>query len=347
MAYPTDRTLYWRTDSTSGTQDGTTDTAGNSGTAAFESLEALVAYVVATDADLTGQGVLTLRCTQGGVEANSSWVDLVGITTTASDYLVIECTGDAHHGGVSRENGGTGYQMRRSGEVFRCDTAYCRLKGLEFTSAAATSAPALKQGTALGAGTSDIRLEEIICGRTDATINSAYAMDLDGEATYDLKNVLCIGNGKRGADLRGGTLTADHCGFISANTYAVMIDASVTITNSWAYSTHATPLEEWEDGSQGSGSNNSSIDGTATGTGTVTITAGADEFTSYSADPASADFNLKDSNLNAAGTGSLATDISGAARSGTADIGPYNWASSGGIIPQAKYHYQHNTGSGL
>lgn len=325
MAYPTDRTLYWRTDSTAGSQDGTTDTAGNSGTAAFESLYALIQYVLTTDADLTGQGPLTLRCTQAGQEVAASAVTLAGITTTASDYVLIECTGDAATNGISYENDSLGYQLKRAGIGFTGNTPYYRLKNFEICSTGANH-NGIQQTSEPGSGSSDIRWEGMLVTKADpGVVTSAYAIDVSSDVTLEMTNCLVIANGHRACDARGSTATVDHCGFVSGGSHCFMVDSGITATNTFALDGSS---EDWYQ-EVGSGSNNASTDGSAPNTGEVTITTPTDEFTNYTTVPSTADLTLKSgSNLVEAGTGSEAIDITGASRTGTADIGPFNFGSA-------------------
>jgi len=229
---------------------------------------------------------------------------------------------------VSYEVDSNCYQMQRAGDTFRPNTGYNRIKGIEFSSSSSGSFEPFAQETNHGTGSSDMRWDELLITCTDATLNGNYGCNLGGNSTMSITNSLIIANGKRGADFRGGVVTANHCGIISANTYGLMVDSAAIVNNTWAYSTHASKTEDWYSGVT-VGTNNSSLDGTATtSTGEVTISAGASEFTSYTADPATADLTLKDSLLNEAGTGSEAVDITGSARTGTADIGPFNYAAA-------------------
>ena len=344
MAYPTDRTLYWRLDSTSGTQDGTVDTAGNSGTAAFESLAALIAYVVSTDADLTGQGPLTLITTQTGRETPSLALDFSGITTTASDYLVVEAQGDARNNGVSYENDANCYQVQRAGYAWQGGTGYYRVKGIEMSGTSSSGYGAFDEIPTHGAGSSDIRFDECLFTCTSATALSNYCVHANGSITFTFTNCLVLANGHRAADMRSSTTTVDHCGFITANTYAAMVDTGVTVTNSYAISS-AAGGEDWYQAANGSSTNNASLDNSCDpSTNAVDIVASTNEFNGYTAVPSTADLTLKDSLLNEAGTGSEAVDITGSARTGTADIGPFNFAAAGGglSIPVAYHHYNRN-----
>ena len=134
-------------------------------------------------------------------------------------------------------------------------------------------------------------------------------------------------------DTRGATaVTVDHCGFYASSAtaqYGIQNGAELTVTNSWCVEN--TINDWWTGGTAGTGSYNASLDGTSAtdyATGDVDIVASSNEFTSPSATWASFDFTLKDSLLNGAGTGALATDITGATRDGDPDIGPFNFAAA-------------------
>jgi len=327
MTYPTDRTLYWRLDSTAGSQDGTTDTAGNSGTAAFESLDALIDYVIAQDADLTGQGPLTLITSQGGREIPVSLIDFNGITTTATDYLLVQCTGDARNNGVSFEHAsGSGYQMQRSGDACLPTTPYIRFIGMEFCTTS-DGANAIDYALNPGVASSDVRFDECLFTCTNATVTATPCVLIDGDATYKLTNCLIIANGHRGMDSRGGTTICEHVGIV-ANNFGWLLDSSDLATNCWAMTDGGSEdfFQETAAGSLNNGSSDASAPPSGTGAGEVINVTPTDEVTNYTKVPSTADLTLKDSLFNGAGTGAEAIDITGATRTGSPDIGPFNFA---------------------
>ena len=325
-------TRYWRLDSTTG-GDGTANSTSGA-TRAYESLSALIS---AEAADLAADGdILHAICTEPG-EETPGVLSLASFTTSAASYVLIECQDDAHHGGVSRLKDSAGYQVTRAGDVFGGDTDYWRLKGLELHTTG-NSYQAIDDGGD-GAASSDRRVDQCLLVASHVDNSTGYIVYTSG-AHYSFTNTLMLSPGHRGADFRPViSLTMDHCGLIHGNEtthgrYGWLVDSAATVTNSYSVGSYQ---EEWYQ-TVGAGSNNASIDASATpSTGEVTITAGADEFTAYDSDPAFTDATLKDSKLNEAGTGSEGFDITGAARTGTADIGPFNFAVAGNIaeLPSA------------
>jgi hypothetical protein len=314
-------TRYWRTDASAG-GDGTTNTTSG-GNHAYQGLEDLVS---AEATNLVSAGnILHAICTVGGQEASSALFDLSGFTTDASNYVIIECQGDAHHSGVSRENGGTGYQLTRSGDVFRGLTAKYQLKGFEIMCSNAGSFSAFEDDSSASVGGA---MEEMIFSVNNSGVIGNYCVDLSNGGTFTLTNCLIIGYGKRGMDCRGSTVTMDHCTVVS-NNYAIMVDTNTLATNVVACADTGR-TEDWYQEANASSSNCASVDGSSPNTGEQTITTLTDEFTTWGIDPASADLTLKSGSvLIDNGTGSLATDITGGARSGTADIGCFNYQQAG------------------
>ena len=317
-------TRYWRLDSTTG-GDGTEDRT-DGGTRAYESLEALVT-AEATNLD-TANNILHAICTQPGQESPSATLELNGFTTSAADYLIVECQGDARHNGVSRESSSAGYQMKRAGDAMRGGTAYYRLKGIEFCTSGESYSP-FEDLSNPGAANSDWRFDECLFTCTSATVKTTYTFDISTGCTATVTNCLAIAKGHRGFDFRSGTITVNHFGIVTNSTYGFLGTNTGSLSNS--YCLGATTQDFYTGGTAPSGSHNASLDNSAATdyTNTVDVVAGANEFTNYSADPATTDLTLKDSLLNAAGTGSEPIDIAGTTRTGTADIGPFEWAAAG------------------
>jgi len=320
-------TVYFRTDSTAG-GDGTEDRTDGA-TRAYPSMGAALS---GEQADLTGVGPLNIICTQPGADTVVATID--GYTTTATDYINIECQGSARNNGVSREKSGTGYQLKRStSDTINCAEAYVRMTGVESVIVSSTSL--FPWDTTING--IDVRLEDCIFGRDDQTVGTNTLVNVGG--TISFTNCLFFAGGQRN-DVRSATVTFDHCGNTTVAVLGIVADDSATITNTWAKG--ATSEDFWTGGAAPSGSHNASEDASVSTdyANSVASFTPASEFTTTSNLLSTADFTLKDSSLNAVGTGSLATDIADTTRTGTADIGVFEFAAAGGtILPQSHHNY--------
>ena len=324
------RTRYWRLGASAG-GDGTnnTDSGGNH---AYQTLYALLA-AEATDL-VTAGDILHAITTVEGQESTSAEIELstLGFTTGPSNYILIEAQGDAHTNGISYEKDSQGYQFKRAGDCITPEEGYVRFKGFEFCTTGGSYYAFRFAGNPSG---SDVQLDEMLFTKAVAG-GSVYAVDLSYTLNYTMNNCLIIAQGDRGIDLRGATGTMDHCGVVSSGAYGIMVDSNDTVTNTYALD---TTTEDWYSEANASSSNNASVDGSAPNTNEVTITTPTDEFTNYTAVPSTADLTLKNTGvLYDGGSGGSSVDITGATRTGSA-IGPFDYASSGSIIPQAKTYY--------
>lgn len=105
-------TRYVNTASTAGTQDGTTSTAGNSGTAAFESLQKAITTLKTTYGNLVGDDqILRLVCL-GTTTVDNSPVTIASAdwTTDATRYLEI-VSGVSHRGHYRGPGQNTSYVL--------------------------------------------------------------------------------------------------------------------------------------------------------------------------------------------------------------------------------------------
>jgi len=323
---------FFRTDSTAG-GDGTGDTTTGA-TRAFPSLNAGYAHGAASHSDLTATpDVFRLRCTTAGQDTTTA--TLSGFTTSAAGYILTECTGAARHNGISRSKSSAGYQLLASNDGLRLSEDYVRFVGIELGTSG--SSPQAMDSQAVGA-TSDIRFDECLFVCTNATVGSAFIFDSVATQTMTLTNCLGIASGHRGVDIRNAVTTMDHCGWAVSGQYAVAANAQNTITNTWAIG--ATTEDWWTGGTAPSGSHNASQDASVSTdySNSVASITPSSEFTNPTAVPSTADFTLLDGSLDAVGTGSETLDITGASRTGTADIGPFNFAG-GGFVPYPNPRY--------
>lgn len=172
-------TVYVRNDSTSG-GDGTADTT----TGVNRAYPSLQAALTAREGTLTEPLIITI--TKGFLESPTVKLDFDNYTLTASNYVEIVATGEAHHGGVSRERSGTGYQLKRANKCFEFNQYYARFKGFEITNSSTTGVNCIQALSGLGG---DIRLEEMIVANTGSANNFA-AIQFNRANTYSLINVI-------------------------------------------------------------------------------------------------------------------------------------------------------------
>jgi len=325
------RTRFFRTDSTTG-GDGTVNTTSG----ANRAYPTLFDAEAAEQADLVAAGdILHLICTITGNDGSAGIVDFDGWTTGASDFILIECQGVARNDGVSFEKNSLGYQLTRAGDCLRITEDFVRVLGLEIGTTGGSFSPIEVNN---GGPPSDIRIDDCYLMSTNTTIGSTTILDVNNtNATVSVTNTLVIANGKRGIDARLGTVTIDHCGFSCGGTLSILADDSTTITNTWAIG--GTDEDFWTGGTAPSGSHNASEDASVTTdySDSIASITPANEFTNPTAIPSTADFTLLDSLLNAAGTGSLADDIADTTRTGTADIGVFEFAAAAADFLPASY----------
>jgi len=336
----TDR--FWRIGADAG-GDGTTDTdSSGDNTHAYQTFSALEA---AEQADLTSASTLNAITTVGGVDT-AVW-NIDGWTTTTTNFLNIEARGAARFDGVSRDNNSSGYQLALTsafGWILRED--HIVITAIEYKNSN------VSMMIHDGVGASDGFLTIDSCGTlyTGTASSNAIWNTSRTNADYTFVNYLAVGDcsGIQPRDAGAGTtFNFNHCGFFCTNTFGILLEDESTVTNSWV----VEATNDFFDGVPApSGSHNASLDGTAQTifTNSVDIVASANEFTSPSTTTSSFDFTLLDSLLNAAGTGSLAIDITGATRTGVADIGPFNFTAvaPGGRIMSSLAHHGGLVGPG-
>ncbi len=318
-------TRFWRIGADAG-GDGTEDTdSSGDNSHAYQTLSALEA---AEDQDLTnGQGdTFHAITTKAGID--SVFVNWTGWTTSADDHVTIEAQGDARHNGISRESSGVGYSLRTgdSNGSLLLQESFIRLKGIEI--AQTVNSQSALRWTSDNAG-DRFFMDECLLVATDTGSGSSPPWGYKQSGQLVITNCLTLSRGHYMTDCRtAGAITIDHCGFRGTRNLGVLLDATCTITNSYAVG--ASSEDFWTGGTAVNGSHCASLDNSAATdlSDTVDIVTLAAEFTDPDEDPASNDMTLLDSLLVEAGTGSEPIDITGAARTGTADIGPFNFAAA-------------------
>lgn len=253
-------------------------------------------------------------------------VALSGWATSASDYIEIKAVTAARCNGSTRAQTGNTYRLSSATNgVLRNSQPHVRINGIEIK--CTTGGIAFKQVSASDSG-SDVRVEDCVISSNDASASTNYTVHTTTPA-LNLQLTNCIITGKRrGMDCRNAlTVAVNHCTwFTDAADLGIVADTELTCTNTYAggFTTQCF----WTGGAEPSGSYNASSDTSASVdyTSSLTSKAAADQFTNPSISDSTMDFTLKaTADLINAGTGSYATDIAGNARSGTVDIGAFEF----------------------
>ena len=284
--------------------------------------------------DITGLGVYR---GQGAAEVFSENFMFAGTITTASDYVVMEPELGAKHTGLVTT--GCRITSAASGGTVRINTDYLRIEGLCILNT--SNNPAVSYGLGVRTpGANDNRMRSCIlkAGATSATTNVLSASRAD--LVFTIENTVIYGP-LRTLDTRfSATVTINHVtGWRTADQLGFVCRAGTTITNSYSGKASGSQQDFWLGNpfSDPDGSNNVSSDTTATTdfTGSAVSKAGSDQFTNVTV--GSEDFSLKaGAFLIDFGTGALATDIIGATRDGSPDVGAFEFVAEGGgtILPQ-------------
>jgi hypothetical protein len=273
--------------------------------------------------DITGLGVYR---GQGAAEVFSENFAFAGTTTTASDYVVMEPEAGAKHTG--RVTTGCRITSASSGGTVRINTQHLRIDGLCILNTSNNAAVSYAIG-AFVAGANDHRMTACIlkAGATSATTTVLNASR--SNLVFTLENTVIYGP-LRTLDTRiAATVKINHVtGWRTADQIGFLCRAEATITNSYSGKASGVLQDFWLGNpfSDPDGSNNVSSDTTATVdfTGSAVSKAGSGLFTNVTV--GSEDFSLKaGAFLIDFGTGALATDIIGATRDGSPDVGAFEF----------------------
>jgi len=300
----------------------------------------LAAWEAATQGDLTGTGAAIAECYDVD---DTTPVTIVGWTTTAADYIEIKAATAARCNGSTRAQTGNTYRLsgnNASGQL-RIAEEYVRIKGIEIKATGAQ--PALEFPSNGIAAPSDLRVDDCVLISSDVTASSSYVvLATEAGATITMRNTLVVGK-RRGIDTRNSdAVTIDHCTFYGLGAdLGLVCDSEATVTNTAAFG--YTSQCFWTGGAAPSGSHNAGSDTSVSTdyTSSLASLVAANEFTNPSLSDTDMDFSLlSGSNLRDAGTGSFATDISGASRDVSPDIGAFEFVAGG-----ATYTLTPETGS--
>jgi hypothetical protein len=296
------QTRYVNTASTAGGNGTTNATAG-----------ANRAFATLAEAETALSGTLsepwTFICS-GGLD--SSDVGFGGFTTSAANYVLVTVDSGSRHNGIP----GTGYRLKpavNDAGIIRVAVGYIRFVGLEIDGGSAT-------GTVQGVGmtsapdTCDIRVEE--CLIHNCSSYGIYFNPTQNKVLF--ANNILYSNG-RAIYSTGDNATAYayNCTAVSNGDYGMLR----CVFKNCLSSGHSTG--DFLAAQTGS-INNASSDGTASGTGSRTsqtftfVNSGSGDYHLASGDAGAKDFG---SDLSADAVYPISTDIDGATRSGSWDIG--------------------------
>jgi len=300
----------------------------------------LAAWEAATQGDLTGLGPAIAECYDLD---DTTDVAIAGWTTTPTDYIEIRAADSARCNGSTRAQTGNTYRLSGTdaGGQLRIAEEYVRIKGIEVRANNATPAIGFPAGTI--SAPSDLRVEDCVLISSDVTASSSYVvLATEAGATISFRNCLVVGK-RRGIDTRNSdAVTIDHCTFYGLGAdLGLVCDSEATVTNTAAFG--YTSQCFWTGGAAPTGSNNAGSDTSVSTdyTSSLASLVAANEFTNPSLSDTDMDFSLlSGSNLRDAGTGSFATDIAGASRDVSPDIGAFEFVAGG-----ATYTLTPETGS--
>lgn len=303
----------------------------------------LSAWEADKQADITGLGPEIAECYDLD---DTTDVGISGWTTTATDYIEIKAATAARCDGSTRAQTGNTYRLSSAASgVLRIDQNHVRVSGIEIK----CTGDGIAIQTISSASGSDVRFEDCVISSNGASASTAYTC-LVTTANLNLTLRNCIITGKRRAlDCRNSaSVTIDHCTiYTDAAALGVVADSELTCTNT--YSGGHSSEDFWTGGAAPSGSHNASSDTSASTdyTSSLTSKSATNQFTSPSISDSTMDFTLKaTADLVDNGTGSYATDIAGNTRSGTVDIGAFEYIS-GGTTHEVAAAFSQNHGCSL
>jgi hypothetical protein len=279
--------------------------------------------------DITGLGVYR---GQGAAEVFSENFAFAGTITTASDYVVMEPEAGAKH--TRLVTTGCRITSAASAGTVRVLTNYLRIEGLCILNTINSPAVSYNVGT-FTAGANDNRVAGCIL-KAGATAASASVIRASrANLILTVENTVVYGP-IRTIDTRGiASATINHVtSWCTTNQIGLLCDAGTTITNTYSGKASGSLQDFWlgfNTTPPPGGSNNVSSDTTATVdfTGSAVSKAGSAQFTNVTV--GSEDFSLKaGAFLIDFGTGALATDIIGATRDGSPDVGAFEFVAEGG-----------------
>lgn len=328
------QTRYVNTASSAG-GDGTTNNTSGS-TRAYASL---------SEWEAARQAVLSEveECICEGATADSTGVTIDGWTTDASNYILIRTTQANRHSGKWDTSKYRLDASRAYYAVLEVYERYVRVEGIQARNT--NNATWSTRGIAFmpdGNGNVSAANAEY---RADACIAYGCGSGADGMYAYGgtarFTNCISVGNSGDGFRSRdggsGGTHTFYNCaavGNTGAGFHPIHSGINITVRNCYAggntgsdYSTADTTFDtlNYSYSEDGSASTSTAAYSTSSGCYFTNVTAGSEDLAI-----ANASSTLVDAGVDLSGT--FTTDILGATRSGTWEVGPFNYAAAGGAI---------------
>lgn len=277
-----------------------------------------------------------------GTSATANYV------TDTTRFITVKADTGYENNGVSAENGGSGYQIKSAGNGY-CRAEYVVWEDIEITVTAGAVCMRIDSVDA----SNDITFRRCIFSKTDNTASSTYLSDLSTNAVVTFENCIWVSYNTRPASFTGATtVTLNHCAVIHSNSVGPQFDSNCVVKNSWFFNDSTAAVG----GTAGTGTTNNAANDTTMsgaswpdpGSGNLESLTDSNEITNTGtnyADPSTVDATLKSGGTESfvdAGTGSLGTDITGASRDASPDIGPFEKASAGATIPIFSHHYTKN-----
>jgi len=322
--------------------DGTTD-ALSGANRAFVSLNA---WEAASQADLTGTGVHTVTCkANGATKVDATAVTITGWTTTSSDYIHVEVDAAYRHAGLYT----TGkYHLQVAvnfGTVLTINEAYTRLTGLQVKNTHANTDNTILVNTGVASGGSDGCLfDRVIATHSGTASNRVCVQQWGSIVTY--RNCLAYGaDGPNfiltfaGGGAANGTF---HNCLAAGGTYGFRSGSSSNVLNATnCYAGGTTTADFSRNSASGSYTTCRNEDGSDSQTTCAYSTSAGGYFTNITA--GSEDFTIGASseliNIGTDLSGTFTVDIAGATRTGTWEVGPFNFAA-GGASAFPHHYYQ-------
>lgn len=304
----------------------------------YATLAAAIAGELVANADLTALGVLTIECS--GDLSDTSTVTINGFTTDATHYLVITTPQASRHAGVWD---GAKYRLECNNACIIINDLHVRIDGLQIKmTTALTYKDCIRFSDLSGA---DIRISNCLIqgvgsDAADDFIGLSWAYSTGPSTAYIYNNIIYgFVNGTKTSCC--GMQMNDGWTMYAYNNTVVDCYVGIKRANGTAHS-YMNLVSDCTDCYSGTidGDHNASTTSDAPGTNAHNVTRGTEfEFTNYAGD----NFHLTasfDGTTDASG-GLVTTDIDGAARTGTYDIGADEYVGAGGsVVPQLMYYRQ-------
>lgn len=252
----------------------------------------------------------------------SDEVGLAGWTAGASNFITIKAASGHEHGGVSIDDGGSGFMMYgTTNPTINLAVPYTVIQDIELQRVGNST---LQYGTTVSDGVNSLLQRLIIRNTAYSTASTTGAIRTPSNCVLRNCSILL---GGRAVDVRNPTgVSILNCTVVAddaASAYGILLDSDITIKNTAVYGFATEDVF----GVPGTEANCATGDGSLTGTGAVSGLTTSD-FNDYANDdlsPASGGVLV---GAGADLSGLFTDDITGATRT-TWDIGAYAYIASG------------------